>query len=149
MKFEDCYEKAPRGAPDKFVLTREVRFRWADPPGRALALAGGRSVSVKGGTLSHSDTVPPCLFLDVGAGFHFAITVAPSFRRSLAAACLHDFLYLHSGEIAGRLGCSARDVLYLADSWFLSQMHADGFLLKRTYYAAVRTFGYAFRRIFS
>jgi hypothetical protein len=40
-----------------------------------------------------------------------------------------------------------KDVLKMADQWFLSQMHTDKFSLKRTYYAAVRTFGYAFRRM--
>jgi len=39
-------------------------------------------------------------------------------------------------------------VLRLFDHWFLAQMTASQFLLRRTYFAAVRTFGYAFNSLF-
>ena len=147
MDFSQCYAKAPKGAPDNYVLTSPVRFTWSDPPGWALALLGARTVIAGGGALSAVDGEPPRIMLDIAAGHHFDVSVAPSFKRAMAGACLHDFLYEHSKEISRALGCTARDVLALADSWFLSQMHADGFLLKRTYYAAARTFGYAFHRL--
>ena len=148
MDFSKCYERAPKGAPDNYVLTRPVRFRWAKPPQWALSLFGnGREYASTSGRLFPVDGIPPCVILDIEAGFHFDVSLAPSFKNAMAGACLHDFLYERSEAIAKAIGCAVRDVLAMADKWFLSQMHADGFLLKKTYYAAVRTFGYAFNRL--
>jgi len=154
VDFSKCYTRAPKGAPDNYVLTRPVRFRWSDPPQWVadLFVSGGRSrqddpIRTRDGALYLYDAIPPSVCLDIREGFHFDVSVAPSFKGAMAGACLHDFLYGHSKPISRVLGCTVRDVLALADKWFLSQMHADSFLLKRTYYAAVRTFGYAFNRL--
>lgn len=139
------YVIAQRDAPDRYRLTESVDFTWAKIPAWAGELAGLPWRCNSGYILvAGIDT----LVVRVYAGFHFAVTVAPSFRRALPGACLHDWGYQHASEIAAAWGCSRRDVLRLFDYWFLAQMSASQFLLKRTYFAGVRLFGHAFNSLF-
>jgi hypothetical protein len=146
------YERAPEGAEDKWRLTRDVTFRWSRPPKWILkSLSGGGLFLCDEGIL-HLRLDPDgtiALLLTVYAGFCFSVSVAPDFARALAAACLHDWLYKHAEAWAANCGISVRKALHIADHWFLAQMRASGFLLKRTYFCAVRIFGYAFNSLFS
>ncbi len=143
------YERAAEGAEDKYRLTLDTTFYWHRPP-RWVARLIGHSGFVCGDgwlRLIVEGDGSALLALTVFAGFHFAVSVAPSFARALAGACLHDFLYKHAAQIAAHYGCTIRKVLHLADHWFLAQMRASGFALKRTYFAAVRLLGYPFNRL--
>lgn len=144
------YELAPPGSPDKYVLTEDASFIWTDAPewiwdivakrfylnpktGRIIAyMSGGRRV------------ISACVY----AGFFFAVSVAPSFKRALGAACLHDWIYSESEKIAKTWGVSTRDVLHIADHFFLALMRATGFLLARGYFCGVRMLGYGFHKLF-
>lgn len=146
------YEQAPDGAEDKYWLTRDVTFRWRKPPSwvvKAFA-SGGYFICAEGCLrLERDPDGAAVLVLTVRRHFCFAVSVAPNFIRALAAACLHDWIYKHSKEIAAFFGLDARTVLAIADHWFLAQMRASGFMLKRTYFCAVRLFGYWFNSLFA
>lgn len=143
------YERAPHGSEDKYRLTRDVTFRWRKPPKWVCrALAGKSFLCLEGWLrLSSDPDGVPVLLLSVFAGFCFAVSVAPNFGRALAAACLHDFIYKYAARIAAVFGLKVRTVLHLADHWFLAQMRASGFLLKRSYFLGVRMCGYWFSRL--
>ena len=113
--------------------------------------AGGARFHCADGVLrlAHDPDGVPVIALTVFAWFCFSVSCAPDFGRALAGACLHDFLYKYAAQIAASLNVSRRSVLRLADHWFLAQMRASGFLLKRTYFCAVRVFGHAFNSLFS
>jgi hypothetical protein len=146
------YELAPNGAEDKYWLTRDVTFRWRNPPGwiSAMFAGGGFFICPEGCLRFERDPDgTPVLALTVRAHFCFAVSAAPDFARALAAACLHDFLYKHSAEIAAFFGVGVRTVLAIADHWFLAQMRASGFLLKEAYFCGVRLFGHWFHSLFS
>lgn len=146
------YERAPDGAEDKYRLTREVTFRWRGPGSWIVnALAGkGFFICPEGCLrLGYEADGTPVLLLTVVRHFCFSVSVAPDFYRALAGACLHDFIYKHSRAIAAVFGLKVRTVLHIADRWFLAQMRASGFGLKRTYFCFVRVFGYSFNRLFS
>lgn len=143
------YARAPHGAEDKYYLTTDTTFYWHRPPRWVARLIGHSGFICGEGWLRL--IVPgdgsALLALTVFAGFHFAVSAAPNFTRALAGACLHDFLYKHADAIAAHYSTSVRRVLHLADHWFLAQMRASGFALKRTYFAAVRILGYPFNRL--
>ncbi len=136
------YEKSPSGAPDRYRLKRRVKFAWRNPP-PWVALALSKWTCFRDGSISF-EAPSNCLQMTVEEGFYFDVSVAPSFPRAMAAACLHDWLYSHADEIASLNGSTRRHVLHCADHWFLAQMSASGFLLARTYFIAVRIFGYWF-----
>lgn len=146
------YERAPRGAEDKWWLTRDTTFRWRSPPRWAVKMfAAAPRFERPEGFLrgGHDPDGVPVLSLTVRRGFHFAVSAAPDFGRALAAACLHDWIYKYARELAAYYSQPRRRVLRLADHWFLAQMRASGFLLKRSYFCAVRVFGHAFNSLFS
>lgn len=144
------YERAPAGSPDKYRLTEDAHFVWTDCPKWIWELlAGNGAVRLDGGyvvayvTHGGKRELQACIF----RGFYFAISVAPSFAASLPAACLHDWLYANADALAAKWGCPVRTVLHIADHWFLANMRATGFFLKRTYFSAVRMLGYFFNRL--
>ncbi len=143
------YSVAPEGSPDRFVLDEDAVFEWRSPPRWIYALVSRRSVFLPSGYI-HAFAFNGKRYLHVRlyAGWFFAVSVAPSFARALPAACLHDWLYKFAADFARCWGCPVRTVTHLADHWFLSLMRATGFLLKRTYFLAVRILGYAFTRLF-
>jgi len=148
------YRRAPAGAPDKFVTTADVTFSWRNVSAslmRALpvgTLRIGDPADTNPGHLTHSVTDGiHSLFLEIPAPFFFAVSVAPNFRRALPAALPHDYIYQHAEELAAVLGISVREVLHIADRWFLAQLSASGFLFKYTYFVFVRIFGYYFHRL--
>lgn len=138
-------ERAPASAPDRWRLTRPVRFVWRRPPAWVLrslpahaSLSWGR-LRVSGGTVT----------LRLRRGWCFDVSAVPSFRRAMPAAAVHDWIYGHAEILAALAGVSVRLILHVADRWFLAQMSASGFLLARTYFIGVRIFGYWFWRLFS
>ena len=138
-------ELAPASAPDRWRLTRPVRFVWRRPPAWVLrSLPAYASLSwgclrVSGGMVT----------LRISRGWCFDVSAVPSFRRALPAAAVHDWIYAHAVQLAALAGVNVRTVLHVADRWFLAQMSASGFLLARTYFVGVRVFGYWFWRLFS
>lgn len=148
------YELAPDGAEDSYWLTRDVTFRWRNPPKWCVRVfaTGGHFINIEGHLrLERDPDGTPVLVLIVRRGFCFAVSVAPNFTRALAAACLHDWIYKHADEMefSAAFQVSSRTLLAIADHWFLAQMRASGFLLKRTYFCAVRLFGYGFHCLFN
>ena len=138
-------ERAPASAPDRWRLTRPVRFVWRRPPAWVLrslparaSLSWGR-LRVAGGTVT----------LRLRRGWCFDVSAVPSFRRAMPAAAVHDWIYGHAELLAALAGVSVRRILHVADRWFLAQMSASGFLLARTYFVGVRIFGYWFWWLFS
>lgn len=143
------YEKAPPGSPDRFRLTDDTHFRWTGCPRRFWDLAARRGVRTDTGyVVAYVKDGRRVLHACVFKGFYFAVSVAPSFRRSLPAACLHDWLYANSEKLSSAWGCTRRETLRLADHWFLALMRFTGFFLKRTYFIFVRLCGHAFNTLF-
>jgi len=149
------YVKAGKGAEDKYKLTSSVCFKWVQPPKWVLELCQKDPFVCDEGCLCQvEDTnlegeVTPKIILIIYSGFHFAVSVAPNFKRALAGACLHDFIYKYKKDIATWMEASIKQVLRFADYWFLVQLKASGFLLKRTYFYGVRCFGYWFTSLFT
>ena len=138
-------ERAPASAPDRWRLTRPVRFVWQRPPAWVLRSLP-ELVNLSYGFLCVSgDTVT----LRLRRGWCFDVSAVPSFRRAMPAAAVHDWIYAHAEQLAVFAGVSVRLILHVADRWFLAQMSASGFLLARTYFIGVRIFGYWFWRLFS
>lgn len=143
------YEAAPPGSPDKFRLTEDAHSVWSGVPRWIWEIVVRKAVRLDTGYVvaylcEGKRELHACIF----RGFYFAISVAPSFRRSLPAAVFHDWLYANAASLAAAWGCPRRTVLHLADHWFLALMRASGFLLKRTYFCAVRICGFAFNSLF-
>lgn len=143
------YAPAGSGAPDRFVLLRDTTFYWRDCPERFWTLASATFHSASGCLMRSVDADGRReILLLVRAGFHASVSVAPDSPRSTPGAFPHDWIYEHSGRIAALWGCPARDVLELADWWFLALLTFTGFFFRRTYFTFVRLFGCAFNRIF-
>lgn len=150
------HQRAPTGAPDRYVTTDDVAFDWRPsprssilddfPPSVIVLHTDGKLSGVLALTLDHDGCRH--IGMTIASPFYFAVSVAPSFGRARPAAALHDFLYEHVSEITRVTGRSRRYILHVADRWFFSQLDASGFLLKRTYYVGVRIFGYWFNTIF-
>lgn len=146
------YVQAAKKAEDKYRLSKSVVFKWYAPQWALDMLSDEPYYNNEGCFCKVTETIDgrivTRIHLLVYAGFHFAVSVAPNFRRALAGACLHDWLYKYRKDIVIWSGRKDKDVLRLADYWFLSQMNASKFLLKRTYFYAVRSFGYYFTKWF-
>lgn len=143
------YEVAPPNSPDKFRLTADSHFKWTGCPRWIWNIVASRCIRLDTGyVVAYMAEGKRVLHACIFKGFYFAISVAPSFLRSLPAACLHDWIYANAAALAAAWGCSVRTVLCIADHWFLALMRATGFLLKRTYFCAVRICGYAFNVLF-
>lgn len=147
---EIAYEVCPPGSPDKFRLTEDAVFKWTGCPRwiweivtENLAVTGGGYVIGYRNTKKQME-----LAAKVPKGFYFAVSVAPNFRRARGGACLHDFMYENAAFLAEIWDVPRRTVLHIADHWFLANMRAADFLLKRTYFVGVRVFGFWFNSLF-
>jgi hypothetical protein len=147
---EQCYERAPDGARDKFRLTRDTSCVWRDPPEWVWRLIGNKACHTPTGALWTwtGEDGKRRVWLNVYAGYHFSVSVAPNFRRAVPASLPHDWLYENAGALAKAFGCKRADILRLADHWFLAVMRWTGFLFRRTYYVGVRVFGAWFNALF-
>jgi hypothetical protein len=125
-----------------------LTFRWREPPAWVWDLFVMPWACENGMVRRGWDSDgAKAVWVTVTAGYHFSVSVAPDFRRALAAACPHDWLYEYSGDIARAEGATARTVMHAADHWFLAQMRGSGFRLARTYFLGVRIFGYWFHQL--
>jgi len=151
------HERAPAGAPDKYVTTKPVHFRWWGVSKKLLRgfPVGTIVIDIPGSccpksTLTHSvHRGVHFLDLHIPLKFYFAVSIAPSFPRARPGACLHDWIYKCAEFLAEATGLSVRHILHIADRWFLAQLSTSGFLLSRTYFVFVRIFGYYFHKLFS
>jgi hypothetical protein len=137
------YERAPKGSPDTYRLTRSVAFHWDNPPARFASLVKV-PVSLGHGSMARFGSR---LTLRLSKGLCFDVSVAPSAEAALPGAAPHDWLYAHADGLARAWGCPVRDVLRLADHWFLAVMRHTRFTFKRTYFLGVTLFGYWFNRL--
>lgn len=145
-----AYELAPPGSPDKFRLTADAHFKWVGCPRWIWDIVSVRCVRLDTGYIvAYMEEGRRVLHACIFAGFYFAVSVAPSFKRALGAACLHDWIYANAAALAAAWGASVRTVLHIADHFFLALMRASGFLLARSYFCGVRMFGYWFHSLFS
>jgi hypothetical protein len=144
----DWYERAAPGSPDKYRVTQGMTFYWQDCPGWVYRLVKCRVGFEDGCVESWADSAgKKTIICKLSAGFFFAVSVAPNFAGALPAAAVHDWFYAHVDTIAAAWGCSSWRVLKLADHWFLANMRKTKFGLRRTYYVAVRTFGFFYNRL--
>lgn len=145
------YARAPAGSPDNYVLTEDAVYVWVKVPRWiwSIVVAQGAVFSDGHITAYMSPEAQCALTASVYKGFFFDVSVAPSFKGAMGGANLHDFIYGHSEALAKLWNCTVRDVLAIADHWFLANMRASDFLLARTYFSAVRVLGYGFHRLSS
>jgi hypothetical protein len=144
------YVKAPAGSPDTYVTTRKVTFAWKNPPSWIYAIiAKADYTDIHGSIYAAPHAAEPTLICCVASGFYFDVSVIGGNAKTLPAALPHDRIYGAAAHIAAFYGISRRTVLHMADHWFLATMRMSGWALKRTYFCAVRMFGYGFNSLFS
>lgn len=145
-----AYEVCPPGAPDKFRLTADAVFLWEGCPEWIFKIVTDHLASVdRGYIVGYREAERGrVVCARVPAGYYFAVSVAPNFRAARPAACLHDWIYEHSALLSEIWRVPSRVVLHIADRWFLANLRAADFLLARTYFVAVRVFGYGFHTLF-
>lgn len=143
------YEKAPPGSPDNYVTTRMVTQRWANPPKWIYAIISAKTPFLcKTFSLgADPDAIEPTLVMRMFAGIFFDVSVIGGNSKTLPAALPHDSLYAMVKELAAYYGQSIRTILHIADHWFLATMRMTGWTFSRSYFAAVRMFGYQFNRL--
>lgn len=146
---EISYELAPPGSPDKFRLTADAHFIWSSCPRWIWALVAKRCVRLDSGYIvAYMEEGRRVLHACIFTGFYFAVSVAPSYKRAIGPACLHDWIYANASALASAWGARVRTVLHIADHFFLALMRATGFLLARSYFCGVRMLGYWFHTLF-
>jgi len=143
------YEKAPPGSPDNYVTTRMVTQRWANPPKwiyRIIASCAPFFCLNFSLSVDH-DAIEPTLIMRMFPGIFFDVSVIGGNSKTLPAALPHDSFYAHVDALAKHYGISVREMLHIADHWFLATMRMSGWTFSRSYFAAVRFFGYQFNRL--
>lgn len=143
----DFYIKAPPGSPDTYVTTRTVEFQWMGAPDWIKKIIGSGVYSDSTGSL-WQDPVGN-LWCRIRKGFYFDVSVIGGNKKTLPAALPHDWMYAHVIDLSAQFGISRRKMLHIADHWFLATLRMSGWMFPRTYFLAVRTFGYAFNSMFS
>lgn len=144
----DWYDKAPEGSPDDYVTTRKVTFSWRNPPAWIYAIISKADYSDRHGSIyAAANAAEPTLICCIAPGFYFDVSVIGGTKRSLPGALPHDRIYASAVAIAAFYGIPRRTVLHIADHWFLATLRMSGFLFARTYFCAVRAFGYAFNSL--
>ena len=141
------YDKAPPGSPDTYVTTRTVEFKWHNAPEWIREVISRGVYSDSTGSLFIDPEKN--LWCRIRKGFFFDVSVIGGNKKTLPAALPHDWMYAHVIDLAAQFGISRREMLHIADHWFLATLRMSGWLLPRTYFIAVRTFGYAFNSLFS
>lgn len=144
----DWYKKAPEGSPDNYVTTRDVTFSWVDPPSWIYEIISRADYSDRYGSIyAARKAAVPTLICCIAAGFYFDVSVIGGNKKTLPAALPHDRIYAASQAVAALLGITQRTVLHIADHWFLATLRMSGWRFARTYFIAVRMFGYMFHRL--
>ena len=143
------YLKAPAGSPDTYVTTRDVTFSWVNPPKWIYdIIAKADFYHANGSIYAARKAAAPTLICCVKQGFFFNVSFIGGTEKSLIGALPHDLIYLLAKSMAAVYGVSVRTIMHIADHWFLATLRMSKFLLPRTYFIAVRTFGYGFSSLF-
>lgn len=141
------YEPAPKGSADNYRTTCRVRISWRNAPARFVRRVSC-PVKLPDGFLYLDKTGPaPVIRMEVDKHVCFDVSVAPSCPKAMPGACAHDQLYKYSELLARHWGCTVRQVLELADHWFLALMRGEQFALSRAYFTGVSLFGYWFHKL--
>lgn len=143
------YDVAPPGSPDKYRTLRDVDVVWERVPKRWARLVRrpvdlpefGCAWAVQAGADGSTTFV-----LTIREPFYFSVSVAPDDPAAEPAACLHDFIYTYVDALAEAQGCSVRQMLALADHWFLALLRHYGFRYSALYFRGVSLFGFWFNR---
>lgn len=144
----DWYVKAPAGSPDKYVTTRKVRFTWRNPPKWIYAIMSRADFYHKDGSFyADQNAAEPTLICCIGPGFYFDVSVIGGNSKTLPGALPHDLIYSLVDAMAAFYNVDVRTILHIADHWFLATLRMSGWMFSRTYFAAVRMFGYPFNRL--
>lgn len=139
------YVKAPAGSPDTYVTTRSVEFTWVNSPEWIKeVLSRGIYTDSTGSLFSGQGGVLLCR---IRKGFYFDVSLVGGNTNTLPAALPHDWMYAHAVELSNYYGISRREMLHIADHWFLATLRMSKWLFPKTYFLAVRTFGYAFNSL--
>lgn len=142
------YVKAPAGSPDTYVTTRDVTFSWVNPPAWIYAIIEKADFFHENGSIyAARKAAVPTLICCVKQTFFFNVSFVGGTEKSLVGALPHDLFYLLSKMLAAFYGVSVRTILHIADHWFLATLRMSKWLLPRTYFLTVRTFGYAFNSL--
>ena len=147
---KDWYIKAPPGSPDTYTNTRKVTFAWANHPKWIYDIISKADYSDEVGSIyAAPHAAVPTLICCISPGFFFSVSVVGSNSKTLPGALPHDRIYGAAEKIAAFYGISVRTILHIADHWFLATLRMSKWLFPRTYFIAVRSFGYAFHKLMS
>lgn len=139
------YIKAAPGSPDTYVTMRKVTFSWVNPPKWIYDIIARIDYTDEHGSIyADPHAAVPTLICCISVGFYFDVSVVGGNSKTLPGALPHDRIYEASEKIAAFYNIPVRTVLHIADHWFLATLRMSKWLLPRTYFLAVRTFGYAF-----
>lgn len=144
------YIKAPAGSPDTYVTTSKVTYSWRNPPKWIYdILSKDDYTDIYGSIYAAPHAAEPTLICCIAAGYYFDVSVIGGNSKTLPGALPHDRMYQAAAHIAKFYGVSRRDILHIADHWFLATLRMSGWTFKRSYFAAVRMFGYGFNTLFA
>lgn len=144
------YAKAPAGSPDNYVTTRKVTYSWTNPPKWIYDIISNADYTdIHGSIYAAPHAAEPTLICCIAAGYYFDVSVIGGNAQTLPGALPHDRFYQAAAHIAKFYGIPRRTVLHIADHWFLATLRMTGWAFKRSYFAAVRAFGYTFNSLFS
>ena len=144
------YEAASEGSEDTYVTTRDVTFSWVNPPKWIYdIIAKADFYHHHGSIYAARKAAEPTLICCVKREFYFDISVIGGNAKTLPAALPHDLIYSLAKAMSAAYGVSRRTILHIGDHWFLATLRMSGWLLPRTYFFAVRAFGYTFNSLFS
>lgn len=142
------YMKAPAGSPDTYVTTRKVTYSWTNPPKWIYDIISKADYGdIHGSIYAAQSALVPTLICCIADGYYFDVSVVGGNAQTLPGALPHDRIYQAAAHIAKFYGVSRRTILHIADHWFLSTLRMSGWAFSRTYFIAVRTFGYAFNSL--
>lgn len=143
------YTKAPPGSPDTYVTTRKVTFSWTNPPKWIYDIISKTDYSDEYGSIyAAPHAAVPTLICCIVEKFYFDVSVIGGNPKTLQGALPHDRIYKAAMAIALFYGISVRKVLHIADHWFLACLRMAAWRFARSYFIAVRTFGYGFTTLF-
>lgn len=146
----DWYVKAPPGSPDTYVTTRDVTFSWVNPPTWIYDIIAKADFYHENGSIyAARKAAVPTLICCVKKGFFFNVSFIGGTAKSLVGALPHDLIYSLAKAMAAAYGVSRRTILHIADHWFLAALRMSKWMFPRTYFLAVRMFGYTFNSLFS
>lgn len=142
------YVTAPAGSPDTYVTTRDVTFSWVNPPKWIYDIIEKADFYHEYGSIyAARKAAVPTLICCVKKGFFFNVSVVGGTAKSLVGALPHDLIYSLAKTMASVYGVSRRTICHIADHWFLAALRMSKWLLPRSYFCAVRMFGYAFNSL--